>query len=57
MFTKPSADFLKEFTICADRVVDEHEQLIVTRSNDKNIVILSLAEYNDLKRQLYFKNK
>ena len=56
MFTAPSAAFLKEFTIYADRIVDEQEQLIVTRSNEKNIVIISLAEYNDLKKQLYKKN-
>lgn len=33
-----------------DRVVDENETLIVTRKNDKNVVIISLDEWNELQK-------
>lgn len=29
-----------------DKVTDEHETVIVTRKSEKNVVILSLEEYN-----------
>ena len=31
-----------------DRVYHDHDQLIVTRKNDENLVILSIDEYNSL---------
>jgi len=31
-----------------DRVYHDHDQLIVTRKNDENLVILSVGEYNSL---------
>jgi len=31
-----------------DKVTDEHETVIVTRKDDKNVVILSLENYNSL---------
>jgi antitoxin YefM len=31
-----------------DRVTDDHETVIVTRKGEKNVVILSLDEYNAL---------
>jgi antitoxin YefM len=31
-----------------DRVYHDHDQLIVTRKNDENLVILSIGEYNSL---------
>ena len=34
---------LKEY---CDKVTDEYETVIVTRKNEKNVVIISLAEYN-----------
>ena len=33
-----------------DRVVDDNETLIVTRKNDKNVVIISLDEWNELQK-------
>lgn len=57
MLAIPSASFLKEFTLLCDKVNDDKETLIVTRSNEKNIVVLSLAEYNDLKKQIFMANK
>lgn len=53
MLAVDSASFLKEFTIYCNKVNDEKETVIITRSNDKNIVLLSLEEYNDMKKQIF----
>lgn len=36
-----------------DRVSDEHETMIVTRKNDRNIVMLSEEMYNNLMENIY----
>lgn len=36
-----------------DKVTDDYETVIVTRKNNKNVVIISLEEYNNLKENLY----
>jgi len=36
-----------------DRVYHDHDQLIVTRKNDENLVILSVGEYNSLLETSY----
>ncbi|MGE5438051.1 MAG: type II toxin-antitoxin system Phd/YefM family antitoxin [Syntrophothermus sp.] len=41
---------LKEY---CDKANDEFETIIVTRKNNKNIVILSEKEYNNLLENLY----
>jgi antitoxin YefM len=33
-----------------DKVTDEHETVIVTRKDEKNVVLLSLEEYNSVMR-------
>jgi antitoxin YefM len=33
-----------------DRVTDDHETVIVTRKDEKNVVLLSLDEYNALSK-------
>ena len=40
---------LKEF---CDRVTDEYETVIVTRKDEKNVVIISLEEYNAMQKSL-----
>ena len=35
-----------------DRVVDDNETVIVTRKNEKNVVIISLAEWNELQKRI-----
>lgn len=58
MLAVDSASFLKEFTIYCNRVNDEQETVIITRSNDKNVVLLSLEAYNEMKKQIFLqKNK
>jgi antitoxin YefM len=36
-----------------DDAVDSHEPIIVTRKDDKNVVILSLEDYNSIKETAY----
>lgn len=38
---------LKEY---CDQATDRHETVIVTRKNEKNVVLLSLEKYNELVR-------
>ena len=38
-------------TYC-DKVTDENETVIVTRKNEKNVVILSLQAWNEMQKQL-----
>ena len=33
-----------------DKVTDEYETVIVTRKDEKNVVLISLEEYNSLKK-------
>lgn len=35
-----------------DKVTDDNETVIVTRKDEKNVVIISLAEWNELQRAL-----
>lgn len=36
-----------------DKVSDDYETVIVTRKDEKNVVIISLAEYNNMMENLY----
>ena len=36
-----------------DKVTDDYETVIVTRKNEKNVVIISLEEYNNMMENLY----
>lgn len=53
MIATSSSDFLKEFTIYAERANDEKETVFIQRANDKNVVLMSMDMYNDIQRQLY----
>ncbi len=52
-----SSDLLNEFTLYADKAVDEKETLIVQRSNGKNLVVMSMQQFNELQKKLYLSNK
>ena len=54
MMAISSSDLLNEFTIYADKVVDEKETLIVQRSSGKNIVIMSMEQFNELQKETFF---
>lgn len=40
------SDFRKNLKTVLDKTVDDHETIIISRSQDKDVVLLSLKEYN-----------
>ncbi len=36
-----------------DKVTDDYETVIITRKDEKNVVIISLAEYNNMMENLF----
>lgn len=36
-----------------DKATDENETVIVTRKNDKNVVLMSLEQYSELMKELH----
>ena len=36
-----------------DKVIEDAQPVIVTRKNDKNVVIISLDEYNNMQENMY----
>lgn len=52
-----SSDLLNEFTLYADKAVDEKETLIVRRSSGKNLVLMSMEQFNEMQKQIFLANK
>ncbi len=49
---------IKDFDNICDKVVQNCEPIIITRSNDENVVIISQSEYSNLLENIYVrKNK
>jgi antitoxin YefM len=46
--TTTITDFRKDIKSYVDEVIDEHETIIIPRSNKKGVVVISLAEYNSM---------
>lgn len=57
MMVISSSDLLNEFTLYANKVVDEKETMIVQRSNSKNIVLLSMEQFNEMQKQIFLAKK
>ena len=53
MIAVSSSDFLKEFTLFADRANEENETFVIQRANSKNVVMLSLDEFNKIQKTLF----
>ena len=53
MMAISSSDLLNEFTIYADIVVKKKETLIVQRSSGKNIVVMSMEQFNELQKEIF----
>lgn len=49
----PSGNFLEEFTVIADRACEEKERFIIQRRNGRNVVLLSMEDFNDMQRKIY----
>ncbi len=43
----------KNFKDYLDKTIDDCEQIIITRKDEKNVVMISLEEYNNLKENQY----
>lgn len=52
-----SSDFIKEFTLHANDIADNNETFIVQRSNGKNLVVMSMEEFNKMQKQIYMASK
>ena len=50
MIPVSSSEFLKEFTIKAEKAHDENQELFVQRSNDHNLIVMSMEKYNELQK-------
>lgn len=57
MMVIASSDLLNEFTLYADKAVDEKETLIVRRSSGKNLVLMSMEQFNEMQKQIFLANK
>lgn len=57
MMVISSSDLLNEFTLYADKAVDEKETLIVQRSSGKNLVVMSMEQFNEMQKQIFLANK
>ncbi len=57
MIAIPSGTFLKEFTLVADRAIDESETFIIQRPESRNVVLMSLETYNTIQKKLYEASK
>ncbi len=46
-------EFRKDLKSSLDKVSDDNDVIIVSRSKNKNVVVLSLQEYNSWKETMY----
>ena len=53
MFATNFTNVRNNFKEYCDRAVNDSEPIVVTRKGDKNIVILSLEEFNNLQENMY----
>lgn len=53
MMVISSSDLLKEFTLYANKTVENKETLIVQRGNGQNVVMMSMEQFNEIQKQLF----
>ena len=53
MIVKNVTEFRKSLSETLDQVTDNDEKLIISRSADKDVVVISLREYNSMEETLY----
>lgn len=46
-------EFRKELKLSLDKVSNDKEVIVVSRGKNKNVVVISLDEYNSLKETMY----
>lgn len=52
MTARSSSNALKNFAKTCEEVIQNCDPIIITRENDKNVVLISLDEYNELLKKL-----
>lgn len=57
MLATSSSEFLKEFTLFADRANDDKETIVIQRASGKNVVLMSMDEYNRIQKELFLARK
>ena len=53
MLATSSSEFIKEFTLFADRANDDQETIVIQRASGKNVVLMSMDEYNRIQKELF----
>lgn len=53
MIARSITNVLKDFEKTCDEVIQNCEPIIITCENDENVVLVSLAEYNNLLENIY----
>lgn len=53
MLTTTASNVIKNFDQTCDNVIQNYEPVIITRDNDKNVVLISQAEYDNLIENIY----
>ena len=56
MIVKQMTEFRKTLKDTLDRVNDNDETVIISRSNDRDVVLLSLRSYNSIQETLYLQS-
>ena len=57
MLATTAHNLVQNFDKTCDSVIQNCEPIIITRSNDNNVVLISQAEYDNLMKNLYKKKK
>ncbi len=57
MLATSSSEFIKEFTLFADRANDDQETIVIQRASGKNVVLMSMDEYNRIQKELFLAKK
>jgi antitoxin YefM len=53
METTSFSDFRSKLKQKLDNISDNHDLLVVTRKDNKDVVVMSLADYNSIQETLY----
>lgn len=55
MLTTTASNVLQNFDQTCDNVIQNYEPVIITRDNNKNVVLISQAEYDNLIENIYIR--
>lgn len=56
MKVKQLTEFRKHMKITLDQVADNNEPVIISRANDRDVVLISLQTYNSIVETLYLQS-